>query len=128
MSFQSDIYAALVADETISQLVGDRVFADVADGSTITPYLVYQVITTRGETPHDGGRDIEFPLVQFSAWADGKAAAIQVASAVNELLDGNTLSGNAAITLTFQDQQGRHENETNLFGEIIDFQGVCNRN
>ena len=128
MSFQADIYTALTDDTTIAGLVSDRVFADVADGSTATPYIVYQVISTGGETTHDGNRSLEFPLVQFSAWADSKSEAIALGSAINTLLDGNTLPGDSAITFVFSDQQGRHDPETNLFGETLDYRGACNRN
>ena len=128
MSFQSDIYDALTGDATIAGIVGDRVWADVADGTEATPYLVYQVISTSGTTTHDGERDLEFPLVQFSAWANGKADAITLATAITDLLDGNTLQGDSALTFVFSDQQGRHDPDTNLFGETLDFRGVCNRN
>ena len=128
MSYQSDIIAALTTDSGVSGIIGDRVFADVADGSTVTPYLVYQVISTGGETTHDGNRNLDFPSVQFSAWADTKAAAIALASAVNAALDGQTIDGESNLSLTFSDQHGTHDSESNLYGEIIEFRGACNRN
>jgi len=128
MSFQEDIFTALSYDSGVTSIVGDRIFADVADGTTAAPYLVYQVISTGGTTPQDGIRNLEFPTVQFSAWANTKAQAIAIASAVNELFDGKTQPGSSAIKLLFSDQSGVYESETNLFGETLEFRGVCNRN
>jgi len=128
MSFQGDIYTALTTDSGVSAIIGSRLFADVADGSTVTPYLVYQVIGTNGETTHDGNRNLEFPSIQFSAWANTKAAAIALASAVNTALDGQTLAGTSDISLTFSDQSGTRDPESNLYGEILEYRGACNRN
>lgn len=128
MSYQSDIYTRLTTDATLSGLVGSRVFADVGDSSTGTPYIVYQVISTDGETAHDGTRDIEFPLVQFSVWGASKTSVIQTASALNATLDGQTIPGDSDLTMVFTDQSGTYENASNLFGEILQFRGHCNRN
>ena len=128
MSYQADIMTTLTTDSGIAAIIAGRVFADVADGSTATPYLVYQVIGTSGETTHDGNRNLEFPSVQFSAWANTKAVAIALASAVNAALDGQTLAGSSNLSLTFSDQNGTHDPESNLYGEILEFRGACNRN
>jgi hypothetical protein len=121
MSFQSDLTTALAAATTITAIVSTRIYADVADGDTAAPYLVWQVVSTDGETTHDGDRSIEFPLIQFSCWATGKAAAIALASAVNAVLDGNTISGSSGLTFQFSNQSGTYEPDTKLFGEILEY-------
>ena len=128
MSYQLNIMTALAAASTITDIVGTRIYADVADGSATAPYLVYQVITTTGETTHDGVRNIEFPLIQFSCWATGKAAAIALASAVNALLDGNTLAGSSNISFQFSNQFGQYDIETKLYGEILEYDAATNTN
>jgi hypothetical protein len=128
MSYQSDLASALGAASTINAIVGQRIFADVADGSTAAPYLVYQVISTGGETTHDGNRNLDFPLIQFSCWAAGKAAAIALASSLNTLLDGKTLAGASGLTFQFSNQFGTYEADTKLFGEILEYRASCNRN
>lgn len=128
MSYQSDMYSALVAAAGITAIVGTRIYADVADGTTTAPYLVYQVISTGGETTHDGVREIEFPVIQFSCWATGKAAAIALASAVNAVLDGKTLAGSSGISFQFSNQFGTYEPDTKLYGEIIEYQTATNTN
>lgn len=128
MSYQSDLKAAMTANVTLAALVGTRVFADIAPGSATAPFVVFQTIATGGETTHDGNRNLEFPLIQFSCWAATKASAISVASAVNSMLDGKTLTGSAGLTLRFSDQNSTYDPESRLFGELIDFRGACNKN
>jgi hypothetical protein len=128
MSYQSDLTTALAAASTITAIVSTRIYADVADGSTAAPYLVWQVISTGGETTHDGVRNLEFPLIQFSCWATGKVGAIALASAVNAVLDGKTISGSAGLTFQFSNQFGTYESDTNLFGEILEYRAATNKN
>lgn len=128
MSYQSDLTTALAAASTITAIVSTRIYADVADGSTAAPYLVWQVISTDGETTHDGVRNLEFPLIQFSCWATGKAAAIALASAVNAVIDGNTIAGSSALTFQFSNQFGTYEADTKLFGEILEYRATSNTN
>jgi len=128
MSYQSDIYTALKANGPLAALVGTAIFPDVADGTVAPPYLVYQVISTDGETTHDGNRNLEFPLIQFSCWAVTKAAAITLAAAVNTVLDGKKLAGTSAVTFQFSNQYGTYDPETKLFGEILEYRAAANKN
>lgn len=128
MSYQANILTALLADTAIAAIVGTKVFADVADGSAAPPFLVYQVISTGGETTHDGERNLEFPFIQFTCWAKGKSNAIALASAVNALLDGNTLAGDSGISFQFSNQSGTYESDAKLFGEILEYRAATNKN
>ena len=128
MSYQSDIKTAFTAASTITALVGTRVYSDIAPGDAAAPFIVFQTIATTGTTTHDGERNLEFPLIQFSCWAKTKAAAIALASAVNTLLDGNTIAGSSGITFRFSGQNSSYDTESRLFGEMIDFDGACAKN
>lgn len=121
MSYQSDIITALAAAGSITAIVGTRVYADVADGSATAPYITFQTISTSGETTHDGVRNLEFPLIQVNCWATSKTGAIALASAVNALLDGNTIAGSSGVTFQFSNQFGTYESDTKLFGEILEY-------
>lgn len=128
MSFESDIYGALTTSTEIAALVGDRIFADVADSGTAAPYLVYQIISVTGETLHDRTRDIEFPIVQVSAWAETAAESIAIAKAVRTTLEAIDIEGDSDLTLSFSDRNSERDQETNLFGQIIEYRGACNSN
>lgn len=128
MSYQKDIYTALAGNATLAAIVGNRIFPDIADGTAVAPYVVYTVVSTGGETTHDGDRNLDFPLVQFSIYAITKAAAIAAASALNAILDGNTLSGASNISFQFSNQSGTYESDTKLFGEILEYRSASNTN
>lgn len=121
MSYQSDTYTALTGSSAITALVSTRIYADVADGSAAPPYLVYQFISAGGETAHDGERDTEFPLIQLTAWATSKASAIAIADAVRTLLEGNTIAGESASSFQHSNRFGTYEDDTKLFGEILEY-------
>ena len=136
MSYQSDIYTALTSaapgllpsNAALRSLVGTSIFPDVADGTVAPPFIAYQIISTSGETLHDGTRNIEFPLVQFSCWAITRANAIALASALNTILDGNTIAGTSAAIFMFSNQQGEYESDTKLYGEILEYRVATNTN
>lgn len=128
MSWQSDLYDALIADGTVSGLVGTRVFPDVAPGNATVPYIVYQHISETGETPFSGGRGVTFPLVQISCWDDGKAGAVALASAVSGAVEGVNLPGSANASMGFVNQQSTRDQQTKLYGEQIDFRVSANPN
>lgn len=128
MSYQADLVTHLGNDATITDIVSTRIFADVADGSAATPFIVYSVTGTGGETLHDGSREIEFPRVQISCFADTKVAAVNLCTAIRASIEGVILSGSSEVQFVFDDQHGTREPETNLFAEIIEFRGVCNTN
>jgi hypothetical protein len=121
MSYQHDTASALAAATAITTITGTRIFADVADGGTTTPYLVYQFVSTDGETTHDGTRDVEFPLVQFSCWASTKAGAVTLGNTLAATLDGKTIAGTSAASFRFSNRFGEYEQDTKLYGEILEF-------
>jgi hypothetical protein len=128
MSYQSDIITALAAASATTGVSGSRIYWDVADGSVQPPYLVLSTVSVGGETTHDGVREIEFPTIQISCWATGKAAVITLASAVNTLLDGNTISGSSGVTFQFSNQFGQYESDTKLYGEILEYRASTTTN
>ena len=122
------MFSAITGDGTVSGLVDDRVFPDVADGSAVAPFVVYSNPSTDGDTTHDGGREIEFPLVQINCYATTKAAAITLANAINSVLDGNTISGTSTTSFQFSNRFGTYESDTKLFGEILEYRAASNTN
>lgn len=124
MSYESDIYDAVAASTALHALIGDRFSWDIADGDTVTPYIVAQTISDAGETDHDGKREISFPLIQFSAWAKTKAEAIAVMATFKTAMEGKTLTGYANVSLSFAGQNSSYDPETRLFGQIHDYRAA----
>jgi hypothetical protein len=121
MSYQSDINNAVAASSTLYGLIGNRFFWDIADDDATAPFLVAQTISTDGETCHDGTRDWEFPLIQFSAWAATKAESIEIGSAIKRDLEGVELMGASRVSLSYSGTNSTRDQETKLYGEIIDY-------
>jgi len=59
--------------------------------------------------------------VQFSCWASTKAGAVALGNAVAATLDGKTISGTSAASFQFSNRFGEYEQDTKLYGEILEF-------
>lgn len=128
MSWQSDINDAIEASAPLAALIGDRFSWDIADGTTATPYLVAQVISSDGETDFDGNRDVAFPLIQFTAWSPSKAQAIAVMDTFGDELEGRNLPGDANISLGYAGEQSTYDRDTKFYGEIREYRASTNTN
>jgi hypothetical protein len=120
MSYQSDIYDAVLGSVALTEIIGDRFFWDVADAATLAPYLVAQTVSGSGETDLDGRRDVSFPLVQFSAWAASKAQAVALVSIIRAELEGRDLDGPSNVSMGYSGESSTYERETRLYGETLD--------
>ena len=121
MSYQSDINDAITDSSVITALIGDRFFWDVADDDATAPFLVAQTISTDSDTCHDGSRDWSFPLIQFSAWAATKSEVITLGAAIKSELEGQRIPGNSQVTFSFSGENSTRDQETKLYGVIIDY-------
>lgn len=120
MSYQADIYNAILAAAPVTAIIGDRFSWDIADGAVATPYLVAQTISVDGQADFTGGREWAFPLVQLTAWAPGKADCIAVIEAVRGALEGREIPGTGSTSASFAGSQSTYDRETRLFGEILE--------
>lgn len=124
MSYEADIYAVVQATSALTTLIGTRFFWDIADGSAVAPYIVAQTISDSGETDHDGDRSISFPLIQFSCWAKTKVEALAVMAAFKTAMEGVTLAGSSATSLSFAGQNSSYDRDTKLYGQIHDYRAA----
>ena len=123
MSYQSDIYDAVVAGATLSPLIGNRFFWDIADGDAVAPYIVAQTVSTLSENTNDGNRSLSFPLIQFSIWAKTKVAVIAITAALKTDIEGITLPGSSSTSLSFSSSNSTYETDTKLYGELVEYRG-----
>lgn len=128
MSYQSDIYTAINAHAGTSALVSGRVFPDVADAGTIAPFLVYSTVASSGETDFSGKRDLTFPLMRFTAWAESKAQSIAIIAQLRGAIEGKNLPGSSESSLGFSNSFSIRDQQTKLFGEIIEYRVSANTN
>ena len=123
MSYETDIANAVLGGANLGSLISDRFSWEFADGETVAPFIVAQVISTDGETVHSGEREISFPLIQFSCWGRTKTEAVSMRQALKKDIEGRTLQGLSETTLTFQGANSTRDEDTKLYGEIIDYLG-----
>lgn len=120
MSAESDITTAIITSSAINQVAGGRFFWDVCDARAAAPYIVAQLISEDGTTPHDGQRDTAYASIQFAAWATTPEAAANVAEVLRAQLEGVTLPGTSKCALTFSGRNSNYDPATRLFGIILD--------
>jgi hypothetical protein len=128
MSYQEDIYNAIISDSAVAALVGARVYPDVAPGSAAAPFIVWNVISSDGTTTLDGQRSIMHPLLQFDCWATSRLAAVNLAAKLRAALEGFTLPGLSECWLSFSNESAQRDQETGLFAETLEFRASCKTN
>ena len=88
MSLETDLRAFLADDDGIGELVGTRIYPDVAAQGAALPHLVYTRITTdRGHTM-DGPEGVQRPQFLMPCWAETRLSARALADKVRAALDG----------------------------------------
>lgn len=121
MNYIEDITNAILASDPITDIIGDRFSWDIADGETVAPYVVAQQISDSSTGDLSGVHDIAFPLIQFSCWAKTKTEAITLAETLRTGIGHMTLNGPSLTSLNFAGRNSTFDDETGLFGDIIEF-------
>jgi hypothetical protein len=125
MSWQSDMVTTILTDSAVCAIIGENVFADVAPGNTPAPFIVYQQISDNSGTTFDGVRSVAFPLVQFSCWATTKSGVIDLVSKLRTAIEGRNLTGDSNASLSFSNHISTRDQQTKLFGEMVDYRVSC---
>jgi hypothetical protein len=69
--------------------IGDRVFPLTLPQGATLPAIVYQRVSPRSTSTHDGAGGVVSPRFQFKCWASTYAAACALRVALKALLVGN---------------------------------------
>lgn len=88
-TLKEGIFTVLAADGTLSALVGDRIYPDVADQKKILPYIVYELDSENGVPHMTGVAALAQATVQFTVWASTSISRTAVNDALRALLDGD---------------------------------------
>lgn len=95
----SDVYAIMMADQTVTWYLGDRVFPLIASETTQYPFAVYRRVSyTRAGDNKDGcgeGVTLEIAIVD-----PNYSTCVKIADAVAECLAGATSQNIDSIQLT----------------------------
>ena len=111
MTIESSIF------DTISGLVGGRVFPDVAPLNTDRPFITYQQIGGESIRYADNTADSRFPTIQVSVWSRTR---MEASTMIQQIEDA--LCASSAFQASPQGEPiSTHERETGLYGSIQRF-------
>ena len=85
---EKELVGYLLADAGLALMIGDRLHDMVLPQSPTLPAVVWQRISTTRVHSQSGASRLARPRFQFTCWATTTLAAIQVAGALREALDG----------------------------------------
>lgn len=128
MSVEADITTAITESTAIQAVIGGRMYWDIADATAAPPYLVAQLISEDGDTPHDGIRETAFATIQFACWAKTAAAATNLAAIFRSEFEGNVIDGDTGCVMTFSNRTSNYDPASRLFGCIIDMRASYSPN
>lgn len=118
---ESAINNLLSDDETVSGLVGTKIYPLLADENALEPYIVFQIISNIREHTFETTIDMVKARVQISCWAKTYYDAITLKNAVISCLDN--YAGTEATSSTVI--QCIHIDDEN---DIIDFTAGIDEN
>jgi len=88
MTIETEVRARLVADATVSGLIGTRAYALVLPQGVTYPALTYSKISGVRLHNLDGAAGRAFPRISISMWSGSYVECQSLAAAVRHSLDG----------------------------------------
>ncbi len=123
MSIASDLRTFLLADATLTTLIGTRLYPLTLPQNPTLPAMTYQRIS--GERVHtaDGAHGLNRARIQFDAWATTYLVAESVFEALRKRLDAfRGAAGASIIQGAFVDsERDLYESEPKLYRNTSDF-------
>lgn len=116
MTFESDVYAAMIASSELTALIGDRLTPSHHSHGTQAPYAVYTTIFADGAYDLDGPTGLERVRLQVDCYAETADEARLVAEAVVASIpeEGWPVHGNCINNADF-------ESELGLYRRVVEF-------
>ncbi len=89
MSLQTSLCSYLEADAGVAALVGTRIYPLIPKGATL-PYVIYSRSSVKRYPVSSGSTGLVTTVVRLVSFADHYGAAVEVAEALRDALDGKT--------------------------------------
>ena len=122
----SDILMQLEHDETLSALVGNRIYdRTLPTQEPEFPAIVFQTVTSPKRYTQDGKR-LATPSIQFTCYSHDAQEAQAVALALEDALC--FFNKGSVLKLFINYDFGRHEPETDLYSELVEVGGLIKEN
>lgn len=120
--FETVFFPWLVAQSSLSALIGTRLYPGFAPDAVTKPYVVWHLVTAESEHSHQGPA-FRQQRIQFSVFAETFTVAGQVRDALLVLLDGKRLDivGLAEVTSFLESVVHIYEATSRLHALHCDF-------
>jgi len=124
MQIEQAIMTHLLADSSITDLVGDRVFFVKAAQDVSAPYIVFFKVTDPPQYSHDG-RSLYEPLFQFDIFDTTYSSVKEIAAVLKTSLEAysGTLGGAGGVAVNgsfVEDENDFYEDITRLYHTAVD--------
>lgn len=119
---EAALVAALIAEASVSALVGARVFVFGGRQGAAYPYVTLQRISTSGAAFLDGASNLDWPRIQIDSWAESPDSARAVADAIRAFLDQQEhTAGGLTFLASLQDDRSDVDGDTRKFRVSQDY-------
>lgn len=117
------VYGILSANTGVTDIVGTRIFPEIAEQEAETPLIVYQLQSVAPEDTHDGPSKLDEVRFEFLCYADSYNEAADLGEAVRAALDrvGGTYNGVNVESIQFNDVDIELEYDPRRYSQVLKF-------
>jgi hypothetical protein len=113
----------VLADSTISGLIGSRMYAAILPQHPTMPAITYQIISGDSVISHDGSSGLENPTIQIDCWADTYSQMDALFNAVRKRLNvaSGTFLGVEVQGVFLLRKRDLYDDEAKLYRRTADY-------
>ena len=123
MNIGKAIYGILSGTTAVTDIVGTKIFPEIAEQETAVPFVIYQVQSVQPEDTHDGPSKLDEVRVEVLCYDDAYNGAADLASAVRGALDRvrGTYNGVNVESVQFNDVDFEIEYDPRRYSQVLTF-------
>jgi len=123
MNIGKAIYGILSGTTEVTDIVGTKIFPEIAEQETAVPFVIYQVQSVQPEDTHDGPSKLDEVRVEVLCYDDAYNGAADLASAVRGALDRvrGTYNGVNVESVQFNDVDFEIEYDPRRYSQVLTF-------
>lgn len=124
MTAEDIIFKMIQGNAPLKELVGDRVYPEVAPGELTEDHLVYQRMNSNDATSHQGFDDLTEPVYQITFWsADARTRKLARQLLLNLFrLNRSVVDGTTVVHSTLDDRDLTDDGPPRFHGASVDVQ------
>jgi len=117
------VYGILSANSGVTDIVGTRIFPEIAEQEAVTPFVIYQLQSVAPEDTHDGPSKLDEVRFEFLCYADSYNEAADLGVAVRAALDrvSGTYNGVHVESVQFNDVDVEIEYDPRRYSQVLKF-------